>query len=146
MCLSYVTDREPKPEETGVGWKVVVLPSRIYWDYGKRKYCDNNKFCGPYFRQEYNLGEWVKATALIDVLPDYPVGFHIFLDEKDAKIYLERFVKPGGCSGYEIVVKVEYKGVLCRGITHTPNDDVQCLDWNLHTLVVENILVPKLED
>lgn len=144
MCLSVVTDREPKPEETGVGWKVIVL-HRGYWDFDKRKYSSDNKFCGPYFRQQYNLGEWVKATSQAEdggtIYPNYPIGFHLFPDEKDAKIYLERFVKPGGCSGYEVVVQVEYKGVLCRGDTRITNDDIQCLDWNLHTLVVENIRI-----
>lgn len=141
MCMTAVTDLESKPEETGVGWKVVVLPSRTYWD-NEHKYCGNNKFCGPYFRQEYDLGEWVKSTPQTYA---YPIGFHIFLDEKDAKIYLERFIFKSIDHSrlFLIVVKVEYKGVLCRGITCIPNDDMQCLDWNLPTLVVESILVPK---
>ena len=121
MCLHSVTDREPKPEETGTGWKVI--------DVVELPTLQKRHFYGPFFNQEpYPFGEWVKAVPFkFDAGPptlDYTPGFHIFLNKKDAEIYLEKFINRGGThrrvdNNYErtnfIVVQVEYKGVLCRG-------------------------------
>jgi hypothetical protein len=138
MCLHSVTDREPKPEETGIGWKVIDF---------QRKY-----FSGPFFNQErHPFGEWVKAVPYkaVSKKADYTPGFHIFLSEKDAEIYLKEFIRPMSAWPEEFsdfhVFKVEYKGVLCRGITRIRNYDLQCLDWYLPTLVVENMLVPEMD-
>jgi hypothetical protein len=137
MCLHSVTDREPKPEETGIGWKVIEVQGMGFY--------------GPFYNQtHYPFGEWIKAVPFKELVklppgqPNYTPGFHIFLNEQDAKIYLKEYIYPVllGIKDFNIV-KVEYKGVLCRGITRIRNDDVQCLDWHLTTLVVENMLVPE---
>jgi len=71
--------------------------------------------------------------------PDYTSGFHIFTNKKDAEIY-GRLLE-NRREGIVMVVEVQYKSLICWGITYIKNTDIQCLDYHLETLVVENIKI-----
>lgn len=78
MCLGTVS--EVKPPKSGFGWKVF-----------KNK---NDGFHGCYFvkSKPYIVGEWNTAEAFLNFKTiyaradvSYPIGFHIYTREKDAK-------------------------------------------------------------
>jgi len=106
MCLTKITSLEKKnfpPKKYGVGYKVVVISSNY------------KKFQFLWFRKEKPFNKWIvcykrpttKITA--DDGKQYPAGFHIFKEKKDAIRYLEPYIDN------DIVVKVYYRRVVAEG-------------------------------
>ncbi len=84
VCLDTV-DKEPKVTE-GVGWK-------LYTGEDRNDRPDPKRGLPPWmFGSTSPIGEWVKDTSSLTVLHipgscSYPCGFHLFLTEKDARVW-----------------------------------------------------------
>ena len=115
------------PTEEGIGWKIVFAEDNEHF---------RNAFASGQVL-EYN--KWVETIdpPMNSQSPHYKLGFHIFIDEKDAKWALsEHYHGPKGRK-QAIVVRVHYKHVLAKGKTYIQNSDTQSMDGYLPTIVAK---------
>lgn len=135
MCLCSI-DPDSKRDESaaGVGWKTVILR-------------DAQTFSLPFFavdgscqlnmdRPKSKYHEWLEAHCVVNQHPHYLTGFHIFANEKDARLVSEEWRLSGS-----VVRKVCYRDVLATGKTFVRNSDIQSLDGYLPTIVAKFMCV-----